>query len=124
MKRAVVVLSVMLVGCGAVEGSDDAGLTDSGVVIDAGIEDAGVEIPDAGMTMDAGMQCTPDTWSSFGQQFFAQRCNVCHGFNQGAVRTQRAEIISRIETNDMPRGSSLTTEQKTRVLTWLNCGAP
>ncbi|MGV3620168.1 MAG: hypothetical protein ACO1OB_05100 [Archangium sp.] len=117
------VLSVMLVGCGAVEGPDDAGAMDSGVMIDAGF-DAGMEVPDAGMEMDAGMQCTPDTWTNFGQQFFAQRCNGCHGFNQLSVGTQRAEITARIESNDMPRGSSLTSAQKTRVLTWLNCGAP
>lgn len=124
MMRAVVVLSVMLVGCGAVEGNDEV---DSGVVVDAGVDagvaDAGVEIVDAGMTMDAGMECTPDTWANFGQQFIQQRCNTCHGFSQASVRTQRAEVISRIESNDMPRGSSLTTAQKTRVLTWLNCGA-
>lgn len=103
----------MLVGCGAVEGSDDAGVSDSGVVLDAGF-DAGVE--------DAGV-CTPDTWANFGQQFVAQRCNGCHAFNQNSVRAQRAEIISRIESNDMPRDSSLTSAQKTRVLEWLNCGA-
>lgn len=116
----------MLVGCGAVEGSDDAGVSDAGVVVDAGfdagVEDAGVEQPDAGTTMDAGV-CTPDTWANFGQQFVAQRCNGCHAFNQNSVRAQRAEIISRIESNDMPRDSSLTSAQKTRVLEWLNCGA-
>lgn len=104
-------------------GTGDAGAPDSGT--DAGTEDAGVQVPDAGMTEDAGMQCTPDTWTDFGQQFFAQRCNGCHVFNtHGSVLAQRGEITNRIETGNMPRNSTLPAAQRTRVLEWLNCGAP
>lgn len=108
---------------------DDAGTRDAGQsTVDAGVMDAGITndagVPDAGMTMDAGMQCTPDTWTNFGQQFYAQRCNGCHAFDLAQVRSLRAQMISRIQSGDMPRGSSLTTAQKERVLEWLDCGAP
>lgn len=122
-------MAVMLAGCGAVEGSDDAGVvTDAGqMVVDSEADDAGMEVVDAGMmTMDAGMQCTPDTWSNFGEGFFQSTCSGCHPVfsNVANVRARRPEITSRIETGNMPQGRTLTTAQKDRVLEWLGCGAP
>lgn len=125
MRSKLLLLWLGVAACGAMEVTPDAGepVVDAGEVdageVDAGVPDAGVA--DAGVP-DAGVMCA-DTWANFGQAFFAQRCSGCHALSHASVRAQQSEIYSRIESRDMPRGFTLPTATRTRVLEWLDCGA-
>lgn len=76
---------------------------------------------------DAGV-CTTDTWSSWAQNFFNTRCNSCHQhtgeFTQAYVLSRKTSISSRINSGNMPQGSSLSAADKQRILKYLSCGVP
>ncbi len=126
MSRHLLLTSLLcLAACGEPLAPEFDGFSDSGApepkeTEDAGVTDAG--IVDAGVP-DAGTQCA-DTWASFGSSFFAARCNSCHAFTHSSVRGDRTRISQQISSGRMPRGSSLTTAQRTRILEYLTCGAP
>jgi hypothetical protein len=70
--------------------------------------------------------CTTDTWSSFGNAFFQNYCNNCHGSkyaSQSNVQAQLNSVYSSISSGSMPTGG-LSSSTRTRILNYLNCGAP
>lgn len=80
-------------------------------------------------TAGEGLSCT-DTWSSYGHAFFATNCiGACHRHDlayerREDVAAQADAIRFAIETGDMPQGAQLALPERTRLLTWLACGAP
>ncbi len=101
----------------------DGGVEDGGAIEDGGvIEDGGTS--DAG-TNDGGT-CTSDNWAGYAQEFFAKSCTPCHAFESdySAVHSGAGSIGSRIQSGSMPRGATLSTADKKRILAWLKCGAP
>lgn len=124
MLRHLLLASLLcLAACGEPLAPEFDGFSDSGIPEapeDAGVADAG--IVDAGVP-DAGTQCA-DTWANFGQGFFASRCNSCHAFTHTNIRGDLTRVSQQISSGRMPRGSSLTTAQRTRILAYLTCGAP
>lgn len=70
--------------------------------------------------------CTTDTWSSFGSSFFQNYCNSCHGSqyaSHASVQSQLGSISSSISSGNMPTGG-LSSSMRSRILGYLNCGAP
>lgn len=101
----------------------DVGQTCSGP--DPSVADGGVDAGTGGGT-DAGVACTPDTWASYGESFFASTCSGCHPqySTRPDVVSSRSNITSRINSGSMPQGSTLSSAEKTRILRYLNCGVP
>lgn len=98
---------------------DGAVATDAGTRTDASASDA------ATAPVDAGSVCTTQTWANYGETFFNNTCNGCHGFSSvGAVRAQIGIITSEISSGDMPKNNTLSAADKTAALKYLNCGAP
>jgi hypothetical protein len=127
------------VGCGGSTPSDVTSDTDGGTTpaTDSGTTpstDSGTTpATDSGTppTVDAGAPaCTTKTYANFGQAFFASKCNGCHAIQsprlntQTGIRNNLAVCKSEISRGSMPQGTRLTTQEKTDVLEWLNCGAP
>ncbi len=84
--------------------------------------------PDAG-TGGGGGSCTSDTYSGWAGTFFSNHCNRggCHGsseFTASDCRSRTSTIASYISSGSMPRGETLSSSDRSRILTWLNCGAP
>ncbi len=70
--------------------------------------------------------CTTDTWSSFGSSFFQNYCNNCHGSefsSHSAVQARPGSIGSSISSGSMPPGG-LSGSIDSRIIKYLNCGAP
>jgi|APLak6261671146_1056082.scaffolds.fasta_scaffold28941_2 hypothetical protein len=70
-----------------------------------------------------------DTYTSYGQAFLTTTCRSCHEHasqfsTQAAVQASLTQLEAEISSGKMPEGTSLTTAERTRVLTWLGCGAP
>lgn len=70
-----------------------------------------------------------DTWSSYGENFFATNCITCHEHTsdfgtQSAVVSRLDEIEQQISSGQMPEDTTLSSTEKSRVLAWLSCGAP
>ncbi len=70
-----------------------------------------------------------DTWSSYGENFFANNCITCHEHTsdfatQSAVVSRLDEIEQQISSGQMPEDTTLSSTEKSRVLAWLSCGAP
>lgn len=81
--------------------------------------------------VDAGAPgCTTKTYANFGQAFFAAKCNGCHAIQRPVlntvtgIRNNLARCKSEISSGAMPQGTRLTTQEKSDVMEWLNCGAP
>ena len=126
-------------GCAGSTASSTVEDTDAGTTAetDAGttpVADAGTTTPvDAGSSSvaDAGSAaCTTLTYANFGQAFFATNCNVCHSLQAPrlgtlqSIKTNIVAVKSDIQLGTMPKGRSLSSADKTKVLEWLNCGAP
>jgi Cys-rich repeat protein len=112
--------------CGGTVGSTDGGTV--------GSTDAGTVTPPPPST-DAGTPaaCTPDTWGSFAQSFLVTNCTGCHthSFDTGGgnldyptVAQEQSSLSGQISTGRMPPGRGLSSSDKSRILAWLNCGAP
>lgn len=73
-----------------------------------------------------GASCGTDTWASYGQGFFASNCASCHGFasSQGSVQANAGTIASKIQSGQMPPGGGLSSADVSRVVAYLDCGAP
>ena len=73
-----------------------------------------------------GIACTPDTWSNYAQGFFSAECVRCHSFmsNHTAVRASRTSIDTKIESQAMPPDAGIDADDRARIGTWLDCGAP
>ncbi len=106
----------------------DAGTTSA---IDSGSTPAPTADAGAPPATDAGAPaCTTKTYANFGQTFFAAKCNGCHSVQRptltslSSIKTNIARCKSEISAGSMPVGSTLTPQEKTEVLEWLNCGAP
>ena len=67
-----------------------------------------------------------DTWSNYGQSFFSTNCTRCHSQfgSQSNVVNEVSAIEQAISNGNMPEGGSLGSEDKTRILNYLACGAP
>ncbi len=115
--------------------TEDAGGTydDGGVVGDAATfadtapADSGTtSSPDTG-TGSTTAACTSDTWSDWPRTFFSSHCTRCHG-NQltslSVVHANEGVIASDIRSGRMPQDEVLSSADKSRIITWLNCGAP
>lgn len=80
-------------------------------------------------TAGEGLSCA-DTWANYGRTFFASTCiGACHRHDlayerREDVAAQADAIRFAVETGSMPQGAQLSTVDRTRLLTWLACGAP
>jgi hypothetical protein len=118
-------------GCGSSDSSTSTTTSDAGTAptTDAGsttVVDSGTApVSDAG-----GASCTTKTYANFGQSFFQTNCNGCHAVTTPrftsltAIRTNLARCKAEITSGGMPQGRALSSQEKTDVLEWLNCGAP
>jgi hypothetical protein len=92
--------------------------------------DAGSGRPDAGSTDAGSSSCTSDTWAGFAQSFLQNNCTGCHNHSFGntvsynTVKSEASSLASRIRSGNMPPGGGLNSSDKSRILTWLGCGAP
>ncbi len=123
-------------GTGATIGMNcvpSAGGTCSGSTggVDAGHDAGSGPGHDAGHGVDAGhdagsTSCTPDTYTSWAHSFFTAHCIGCHSgeFTASDARSRATSIASYISSGSMPRGETLSSSDKNRILTWLRCGAP
>lgn len=69
--------------------------------------------------------CTTDTWANFGQAFFQNYCDTCHGgafSSHSSVQSELGTISGSISNNMPPSG--LSSSMRSRILKYLNCGAP
>jgi hypothetical protein len=80
-------------------------------------------------TVGEGLSCL-DSWANYGAGFFSTTCvGACHRHDAAwttpaAVRLSADSIRLSIENGGMPQGQTLSAAERTRVLTWLACGAP
>ncbi|MFO0599829.1 MAG: hypothetical protein U0228_31260 [Myxococcaceae bacterium] len=80
-------------------------------------------------TRKSGLDCS-DTWSGYGQNFFATVCiGACHRHDAAwttvtDVRLSADSIRLSVESGSMPQLQTLTEAERLRLLTWLACGAP
>ena len=70
-----------------------------------------------------------DTWSNYGGTFFATYCSACHHhsgqFSSAAVvQAELPFVTQEIQYRYMPQGYVLPAAEQTRILAYLNCGAP
>ncbi|NOY91946.1 MAG: hypothetical protein GXP55_12185 [Deltaproteobacteria bacterium] len=76
----------------------------------------------------SGAACTTDTYSGWPSTFFTGHCrgSGCHTseFGRSDVSARASLIASYISSGSMPRGERLSSADRTRILTYLNCGAP
>lgn len=107
-------------------GVADGGVRDGGTVADGGVRDGGVR--DGGTVADGGVRdggtttACADTWNNYAHGFFNSYCNGCHSFPTAAsVRGSTSQ--SRISSGNMPRGTSLSSTTRARILAWFACGA-
>jgi hypothetical protein len=107
MKQLILLVALVgLYGCGPLDG---AGSSSTAITSDGG--------------------CS-DTWSSYGQSFFPTNCagSGCHhSFSPSShsdVQNNAGTLSWYISGGSMPRGRSLSSSERTRVLTYLACGAP
>lgn len=76
-----------------------------------------------------GLACS-DSWANYGRTFFASTCiGACHRHDlayerREDVAAQADAIRFAVETGSMPQGAQLSAVDRTRLLTWLACGAP
>jgi hypothetical protein len=82
----------------------------------------------ANTTGGDGGTCS-DTWSGYGQAFFATNCSSCHQHTsqfttQASVQSELSSIESRITSGSMPQGISLSSSARSQIEAYLNCGAP
>ncbi|MBX7100609.1 MAG: hypothetical protein K1X89_23050, partial [Myxococcaceae bacterium] len=73
--------------------------------------------------------CGVDTWANYAQSFFNTNCNSCHTHtgeftSQSYVRSIKTSITSRINVGNMPQGRTLSTAERTRIISYMNCNAP
>ncbi len=68
--------------------------------------------------------CGVDTWASFGEAFFASHCSQCHSFDRDAVQGSASSYASALSSGAMPRGGGLSSCDRARAVTYLQCGAP
>jgi hypothetical protein len=120
-------------GTGPVTDAGSAPVVDSGTgpVTDAGSTPTGSDSGSPNPTADSGAPaCTTKTYANFGQAFFQSKCNGCHSVQNPrltsvtAIRSNLALCKSEITAGSMPKGTSLSAQEKADVLQWLNCGAP
>ncbi len=76
--------------------------------------------------------CVTQTYSNYGQDFFATNCLSCHaqggdGFAAidlttfASISANRLRIYGQIETGAMPRNGSLSPNVRNGILAWLSC---
>jgi hypothetical protein len=113
------------------------GVPDAGVTVhDAGAggreaggpgDDAGTAPQDAGA--DEGVDAGPYGWGDRTdiQEIFARYCNGCHGTSWQSCWSDQenaSTLTSVISSGAMPRGSTMSSMDKSAVLAWLSSGAP
>jgi len=80
-------------------------------------------------SVDPLLSCT-DTWTGYGQGFFATTCvGSCHRHeglwtSVGVVRAEADDIRRDVDNGSMPQDQTLSPAERARLLTWLACGAP
>jgi hypothetical protein len=88
--------------------------------------DGGVPPPDSGTPPpDAGGGCT-DNWNNYASGFFSNNCARCHSSltSKGAVTQDSSRIQSAIDTGAMPRDTTLSGSEISRIDNWFGCGMP
>jgi hypothetical protein len=127
-RHALTLCLLTLAACGP--DTDDDTSTTGGITASGGGSGGGTTSTTGGGggTSGTSSSCT-DTWSSYGQAFFASTCDSCHQHSsefstQAAVQGSRSRIESVISSGAMPQGTSLSSTEKTRILAYLACGAP
>lgn len=84
-------------------------------------------ITQADITCDSSL-----TYANFGESFISEYCGSCHAgkqspnlSTQAGVQANSSRIIDEaVYSSNMPEDGSLTTEQRTMLGQWLECGAP
>jgi hypothetical protein len=75
------------------------------------------------------LSCT-DTWANYGQHFLGTVCSsACHRHDlewptPADVLLSADNIRLAVESGNMPQDTTLTAQERLRLLTWLACGAP
>ncbi len=85
--------------------------------------------PDAGVdagTPDSGTTSCTDSWSNYGHAFMTQHCTGCHSSygSYSTVSANASRIRSQVSSGRMPRGSTLPSSERTRFISWIDCGLP
>jgi hypothetical protein len=69
-------------------------------------------------------QCTPDTWANFAGSFFHTYCGQCHSWTQQTVSAD-PNVAVEIKGGYMPPiAPHPSSEDVSRILTWIQCGEP
>lgn len=118
-----IVVGVCACGDGVPRAPGDE-LDGGGVEEDAGPTDAG--------SADAGPPaCGVDTWGNFAQDVIATECIACHNHSHNfsnsyqSVKNNRTSMRRDVVSGAMPRTpQALTTDQRTRLVKWFDCGLP
>lgn len=68
-----------------------------------------------------------DTWSNFAQPFFEAHCTQCHGGEWSSyanVSSQRTSVRQALASGAMPRGTTLSADDRAEIVAWFDCGLP
>jgi hypothetical protein len=70
--------------------------------------------------------CGTDTWANYGSAFFSSTCAGCHTqlSSQAFIQSDISQLSSAIAGGAMPYGGGLSSADRDRVVSYLNCGAP
>ncbi|MBS2026724.1 MAG: hypothetical protein JST54_02370 [Deltaproteobacteria bacterium] len=80
-----------------------------------------------GTSGTTGSTCnSTDTWSGFAEGFFSDHCASCHSAftDYATVKGDESSIRGAIAAGFMPQGQPLDPNTQTRIVAWLDCGAP
>ncbi len=94
-----------------------------------GFQCAAAQTPSCGAFVRLALDCR-DTFASYGATFFSTVCSgSCHRHDAQwpavtDVRASADAIRLSVETGMMPTDQTLSVAERTRLLTWLACGAP
>jgi len=88
----------------------------------------------SGITAES-VVCPPDstlTYETFGEVFISENCQSCHaskerpalGTQAAVQKNAKALINTAVTSTSMPRGTSMSIEDRELLGEWLACGAP
>jgi hypothetical protein len=105
----------------------DPDLTDPSIVGTQPPPFSGSTGPQVKCVVNPSTTCTTDTWTNYAKNAMNGACGSCHSLYGGScdtVLSDRSVILDRIGSGSMPPSGGLAAGDKTRLTTWLNCGAP
>jgi hypothetical protein len=76
-------------------------------------------------TVNPSTACTADTWTNYASTQMNTACGACHityGTSCDWVLNKASDVVSRMNGNMPPGG--LDAGIRSRLITWINCGAP